>query len=421
MTVHIVGCGLAGLAAAVQAVGRGRSVRLYEATGQAGGRCRSFFDPVLGRTIDNGNHLLLSGNRSARRFVETIGSAGELAGPDRARFDFLRLADGRRWSLDLGRGMLPLWLLGARHRVPRTISRDYFALVQLMLARPHQTVADIVPDDHPLYDALVVPMTIAILNAAPTEAAAVLLGAVLRETFLRGGGACRPLVARRSLDAALVGPALDWLGGRAVRPQFNRRLRGLEFARGRLAALAFAEGTVAVGPDDAVVLAVPPAAAAEIVPDLVVPTETRAILNAHFRVEGMAAAPPGPVGVIGGLAEWIFVRGDVVSTTTSAADAGMDEDPGVLAGRLWQDAARVLGVGGPVPPWRVIKERRATYAQTVSQQPLRPQPWTAWPNLFLAGDWIAGPLPATIEGAIRSGDRAAELACGVEGGDPAVH
>lgn len=267
MTVHIVGCGLAGLAAAVQAVGRGRSVRLYEAAGRAGGRCRSFFDPVLGRTIDNGNHLLLSGNRSARRFVETIGSAGELVGPDRARFDFLRLADGRRWSLDLGRGMLPLWLLGARHRVPRTIARDYFALVQLMLARPHQTVADIVPDDHPLYDALIVPMTIAILNAAPTEGAAVLLGAVLRETFLRGGGACRPLVARRSLDAALVEPALDWLGGRAVRPQFNRRLRGLEFARGRLAALAFAEGTVAIGPDDAVVLAVPPAAAGEIVPD----------------------------------------------------------------------------------------------------------------------------------------------------------
>jgi squalene-associated FAD-dependent desaturase len=415
MTVHVVGAGLAGLAAAVGAVARGRQVRLYEATGQAGGRCRSFFDGVLGRTIDNGNHLLLSGNRSAMGFVETIGAADRLVGPPSARFDFVDLAKGDRWCLDLGRGRLPLRLLRARCRVPRTIMSDYAALARLMLAGGDRTVAEVVADDHPLFERLIVPLAIAVLNAGPDEGAAALLGAALRETVLRGGRACRPLTAARNLDDAFVAPALDWLRGRGVHAAFNMRLRGLRFGRAWLSGLVFADVEVPVAPHDVVVLAVPPPAAAEIVPGLAVPEATRAILNAHFRVEGLASRPPGPLGVIGGLAEWIFVRGDVVSTTTSAADAGMDTDAEILARRLWQDVRAALGIAGPMPPWRVIKERRATFAQTPAEVRRRPPPWTAWPNLFLAGDWVAGPLPATIEGAIRSGDRAVELACGVEG------
>ncbi len=416
MTVHVVGAGLAGLAAAVGAVERGRHVRIYEATGQAGGRCRSYFDAGLGRTLDNGNHLVLSGNRSTMAFVDTIGATAELVGPPTARFDFIDLAKGDRWRLDMGGGYLPLRLFQARNRVPRTIMADHFVLAKLMLAGPDQTVADIVPDDHPLYEPLIVPLAIAVLNAAPDEGAAALLGAVLRETFLRGGRACRPLTARRSLDATFVEPALKWLAGRGVRPQFNMRLRGLHFERARLSGLGFADSEVPLGRDDVVILAVPPPAAAEIVPGLVVPEATRAILNAHFRVAGMATSP-GPIGLVGGLAQWIFVRGDVVSTTTSAADAGMDADADLLAARLWQDVRAALGIEGAVPPCRVIKERRATFAQTPAEVRLRPNPWTGWPNLFLAGDWVASRLPATIEGAIRSGGRAVELACGVEGSE----
>jgi len=62
--VHIVGAGLAGLSAATDLAAKGYPVSLYEATAQAGGRCRSYFDEHLGRTIDNGNHMMLSGNRS---------------------------------------------------------------------------------------------------------------------------------------------------------------------------------------------------------------------------------------------------------------------------------------------------------------------------------------------------------------------
>src|ERR671911_2969171 len=95
--VHVVGAGLAGLAAAIRLGERRQPVALYEAAQQAGGRCRSYFDRTLGRVIDNGNHLLLSGNRSAMAYLDAIGARASLVGPDDCSFPFMDLATGERW------------------------------------------------------------------------------------------------------------------------------------------------------------------------------------------------------------------------------------------------------------------------------------------------------------------------------------
>ncbi len=63
-TVHVVGAGVAGLSCAVRLARAGRQVAVHEAAGQAGGRCRSFHDATMDRLIDNGNHLLMSGNHA---------------------------------------------------------------------------------------------------------------------------------------------------------------------------------------------------------------------------------------------------------------------------------------------------------------------------------------------------------------------
>ncbi len=95
----------------------------------------------------------------------------------------------------------------------------------------------------------------------------------------------------------------------------------------------------------------------------------------------------------------------------SAADSLADETSDIIAARLWADTAAALGLPArPQPPARIVKERRATFAQTPEQAARRAPAATRWPNLFLAGDWTATGLPATIEGAIRSGHVAAELA-----------
>jgi hypothetical protein len=116
------------------------------------------------------------------------------------------------------------------------------------------------------------------------------------------------------------------------------------------------------------------------------------------------------LGLIGGTAEWLFVRDGLASVTASAADRLAEEPSEVIARRFWLDTAKALGLpAAPQPPVRIVKERRATFAQTPDQEARRAGARTPWPNLFLAGDWTATGLPATIEGAIRSGERAAGL------------
>src|SRR6185369_14528642 len=97
-TVHVVGAGVAGLAAAERLAQAGRRIVVYEAAQQAGGRCRSYFDEALGCRIDNGNHLLVSGNVAAMAYVSEIGAVGTFRGSDSAEFPFLDLASNERWS-----------------------------------------------------------------------------------------------------------------------------------------------------------------------------------------------------------------------------------------------------------------------------------------------------------------------------------
>jgi hydroxysqualene dehydroxylase len=95
--------------------------------------------------------------------------------------------------------------------------------------------------------------------------------------------------------------------------------------------------------------------------------------------------------------------------TISAANRMVEQSADAIAAAVWPDVQAALGLKGPLPACRVVKERRATFAATAAQERLRPGARTAVANLALAGDWTATGLPATIEGAIRSGRTAAEV------------
>ena len=132
--VHIIGAGISGLSAAVRLANANYRVHVHEATQQAGGRCRSYFDAATNLTIDNGNHLLLSGNRHALAYARSIGTEAGLVGPKRAQFPFVDITTGQRWQLDLGDGKLPLWVFDEARRVPDTKLLDYLALAPLIWA-----------------------------------------------------------------------------------------------------------------------------------------------------------------------------------------------------------------------------------------------------------------------------------------------
>ena len=416
-TVHVVGAGMAGLAAAVSLAGKGHRVAVWEAAPGAGGRVRSFEDAATGAILDNGAHLLLAGNRAVCRYLDLVGARDRMCVFENADFPFLDMATGARWTVSFGRGRLPRWLLSAEHRPPETSALGFVAdLMRLLRAKDCDAVADVLNPSSLRTRRFWEPMTRAMLNASPADGPARLLATVVRQTLLGGGAAMRPMLARKNLDDALIAPALSFLAERGCPLRTGCRLKEMHFSEGRVGALCFdGADDVRLGPADRVVLAVPPPRAADLLPSQVTPTGSRAILNAHFRVEGFDAAPaPSLTGVLGGTAEWVFRRGDVVSVTVSAADPLIDEDGSALAARLWADAARALelsgALAGAVPPHRIIKERRATFAQTTENEARRAGAVTPWRNLFLAGDWTDTGLPATIEGAVGSGFRAAELA-----------
>ncbi|GAB4167273.1 MAG: hydroxysqualene dehydroxylase HpnE [Thalassobaculales bacterium] len=358
--LHVVGGGLAGIAAALEGRRRGWRVTLYEATASLGGRCRSWLDDRLGLVIDNGSHLLLSANRASRAHVRAIGGAPLRPLP--WRLPVADLAGGRR-----------------RH-LPGLEAAGWLAAA----------LAGRMPEATPLFALFCT----SLLNTPPQEACPELL----RRTLLAILSGPRGWVAPEGLAASLV-PALAFTG--------QARLTAIGTEAGRARRLIFGDRAVDLGAADGVVLALPPAPVGALL-GIAVPEHHSPIVNAHFRVDG-AAGLPAVLGLLGGTAEWLFARGPLVSVTVSAADRLVGLPADELAAMLWADAARALGLGGRPPAWRIVKERRATLRQTPATLALRPGPRTALANLSLAGDWTATGLPCTIEGAILSGRRAVEV------------
>jgi squalene-associated FAD-dependent desaturase len=303
---------------------------------------------------------------------------------------------------------LPFWIFDPKRRVPGTRAFDYLSLARLLFADPAMPVGKIIACEGVLYKRLVEPLLLAALNIDPPLGSAKLASAIVRETLAAGGLSCRPLIAREGLGDTLVAPAQETLARRGAQVRFEHQLRGLQFSDGRITALEFAGETIALGPDDAVVLAVPPYIASALVRELEVPTEFRAIVNAHFRID----PPPGQpriIGVLNATTEWLFAFPGRLSVTVSAGDRLVDVPREELAKTIWDEVATVAGLpADTMPPWQIVRERRATFAATPEQDAKRPGAATSWRNLVLAGDWTKTGLPATIEGAIRSGNRAAE-------------
>jgi squalene-associated FAD-dependent desaturase len=407
---HIIGAGLAGLSAAIRLTEAGWAVTVHESAGHAGGRCRSYFDDTLGCRIDNGNHLLLAGNRSAMAYLDTIGARDAVETVAPARIPFVDLGTGERWTVRPNAGPIGWWVFAPGRRAPGTRAGDYLAALKLRGATA-RTMTDLFDPASPAFRRFWEPMAVAVLNTQAREAAAGLLWPVMTEIVLRGEAAFRPCIARQGLSEAFVDPALAWLAANGATVRFNTRCRAVDVEHGRIAALDLGGERVVLGPDDGVVLAVPPAAAHALLPNLTVPDDFRPIVNVHFRCAEPLPTPEDLplVGLIGGTAQWIFRRGEIASVTISAAEGAVDLPADELTGRVWADICLALGLGDrPAPPARILTEKRATIAQTPAQVARRPGARTPLANLVLAGDWTDTGLPATIESAIRSGTLAAD-------------
>ena len=199
------------------------------------------------------------------------------------------------------------------------------------------------------------------------------------------------------------------------------RITGLDVAKGRVTMLHTAQDSIALSEHDKVIVATTAPVAEGLLSQhmagLTTPNAFESILNLHFRL----AEAPRPVGsfaqcgfmgVIGGVTEWVFLRGNILSVTVSAANRYAKHDHEELARTIWSELRSacdaVLEQPLPSAPdaQRIVWEKRATFAATPEQNRRRPGSATPLVNLALAGDWTNTGLPATLEGAMRSGLRA---------------
>jgi glycine/D-amino acid oxidase-like deaminating enzyme len=387
MTLHVVGAGLSGLACALAAADAGLDVVLHEAAKQAGGRCRSWDDALIGRRIDNGTHVVVGGNPAAMGYLERVGTRASLHALPSIPTVF-DLADGKIWRPSLGtliRALASsLWTFG--------FDRSGTVAKRVGTSRDFRFIWE--------------PLAVATLNTDAARASAALFRSVLARSVWRGLAASRMHVAGGDLTASFVAPAVAALQARGVGVQFGHGLREPVLRDGRVVELVFDDTTIVLSRNDVVVFAVPWWTASKWLglPEL----PDSPIVNVHYRLKTPPAnlADHEALGVVGGVSQWIFRRGDILAVTVSAA-AGLDEQSNDdIAATIWREVVRALDLSGQPEAVRVVKEKRATLLHTTETEALRPHRRQG-ENLFLAGDWTATGLPCTIESAIRSGNLAA--------------
>ncbi len=413
MRVAVIGGGWAGIAAAVELVDRGAAVTLIEAGRRLGGRARQADTPE--GDLDNGQHLLLGAYTDCLALMRRVGARPE----EKLQRLPLRLQDNRGFCLALPRLPAPLnlaWgLLAARGAGAGEKLRTALwmqGLKQRRFRLDHETSVsawlDAAGQTGALRRHLWEPLCLAALNTPPQRASAQVFAHVLRDSLGSAApGATDLLFPRGTLSDLLPDPATTWLASRGATLHTSRRVRHLEpgpTGGWRVDTEHFDRVIVAVAPPHLPGLLGERAQALGPLPEQFEPIGT-----VYFRYPPQVGLPFPLLGLQGGLGQWLVDRGRGVLAVSLSAHGDWEALPDPeLARALHAEIVALIGPR-PLPPWQVVREKRATFACTPGL-PRCPQA-TALPDLWLAGDHCWADYPATLEGAVRSGLAAARLCC----------
>jgi hydroxysqualene dehydroxylase len=426
MKVAIVGGGWAGLAAAVRATEAGHQVTLFEMAAQLGGRARGV--EVDGWMLDNGQHILIGAYTRTLALMDTVGANSKLLF-DRRPLTLL-YPDGRGLALPRG----PAWLvfLWAVMHCQGWRAQDRWSLIKAatgwalagFCCAADLTVAQLCKDlTNPVRELLIDPLCVAALNTPATQASAAVLLRVLRDALFAGPGSADLLLPRRSLADVLPKPAQQWLRQAGADLRLGQRVQVIDKISSTLATVDVGSPRWSVNGEGFhhVVLACTATEAARLAQTHAPAWSAQAqalqyepIITVYLQCPDarlpipMMALQEGPQAP----AQFVFDHGAlgatpglfafVISGARIWSDAGL---PTTEAAVLAQAASAFQPGTWPQPPrvLRAMTEKRATFACTPGL--LRP-PSDVAPGLFAAGDYVAGPYPATLEGAVRSGEAA---------------
>jgi squalene-associated FAD-dependent desaturase len=409
--VAIVGAGWAGLAAAVAATQAGHAVTLFEAARVAGGRARTLPLQLPDGTtalVDNGQHILVGAYVETLRLMEQVG-----VDPARVLLRLplvLRDPAGRGLALpdwpapwDAAAGILRAqgWSWGDKWSLLRASAawrRNDFACA------PQDTVADLARRLTPRVRAeLIEPLCVAALNTPAERASGTVFLRVLRDALFgqgwNGWGGSNLLLPRQDLGALFPHAAVHWLQAHGAHVKLGARAEQLA----RSGHAWKLDGT----PYDAVVLATPAAESARLLrASGIGATDWLAAVDAlAYEPIATVYATGGPrlalpmLALPTGPAQFVFDRGQLGGSAGLLAfvvSASHGDRDGIESAVRDQAAA----FGWNVQPVQTVVEKRATFACVPA---LRRPPVAIAPNLWACGDYVEGPYPATLEGAVRAG------------------
>jgi len=410
-SVAVVGAGWAGLAAAVRAHEAGHRVTVYEMAAQPGGRARRV--DVDGLALDNGQHILIGAYVRTLALMRTVGA--DAAALLHRQPLTLRYADGR--GLRMPRGPAALAFVRAVAGCDGWTWGDRLGLLTAATGwaakgfhcDPALSVDALCRGLPPrVRELLIDPLCVAALNTPAREASAAVLLRVLRDALFSGPGAADLMLPRRPLSELVPEPAAAWLVRAGAELRLGTRVQSVA---------SDGMGWSVDGQHfDAVVLGCTAAEAARLSATIAPAWSARAaalryepIVTVYLRSAGVRFASPMMALVEGAdaPAQFAFDHGAlggpagifafVVSGARTWVERGLD----ATGAAVLRQAATLLPGATLL---RTLAEKRATFRCTPGLD--RP-PAEIAPGLLAAGDYIEGPYPATLEGAVRSGEYAA--------------
>jgi hydroxysqualene dehydroxylase len=442
--VVVVGGGFSGIAAAIALQERRHDVTVLERRGVLGGRATSFPDAVSGEDVDNGTHLMIGAYRDTLDLIRRAGAEDLLLVQERLHIDY---RDDRGWSaLDCPPLPAPLHLLAGLLglRLPWRARLDAVRLgFAARFGRPPAGLTltewfDRLGQGEAVRRLLWGPLATAILNEAPDRAAAILFYNVYRAAFLESAAASRLVFLRRGYGRLLdrLGTYLEARGGRIVR---RARAVAIEITDAAVAGVAYEQrplerADIVRGEPardaridaDAIVAAVPWSALPALLPeawrgDPAFAAASRLTGSPIVSIEmwlDQVVVDRTMVGLRDCEVEWVFDKGRLygregppqhLAFIISAAHRSTPRPNAELSGIAEAALRRYFPAmaGARVTRALVLRETDATFSCDPASEAIRPGAGTPVRGLVLAGDWTATGLPATIEGAVRSGREAA--------------